>query len=118
MGDVVSADLQSEVSASTADTGVKMEPAQEMVAPEPFARFLSKMFGRRATAIFYPDGTGCLRQFRPDLAPLPFVNGMQLVVCFDGEELRPDFIPPRAATQKGRWNSLASFACSCSPWPQ
>lgn len=119
--DNASADLRSEVSeTSTADTGVKMEEAPEMVvAPEPFAKFLSRNLGKRVTAIFYPDGSNRLRQFHPDLGPLPFVDRMQLVVCFDGEELRPDFVPPTAAQKKGRWNSVARLSgCCCSPWPQ
>lgn len=92
-------DARSEASDSTVASKSQEEPLLE-----PFARYLSQQLGRTVTGIFYPAAApgGGWKEFRAGpmglREPLPFVDGMLLVLCFDGE--RPAELPGMSQRKK------------------
>lgn len=105
-------DQRSEASDSTADTqshlGAEREQEQEQEhLLEPFARYLSAKLDRLVTGIFYPTRGGGWERFDPDQGPLPFLDGMVLVLCFEGEE--PDEHElPALGRMRSTWACLPS----------
>merc|ERR1712096_124065 len=90
-------DQKSEASTSTADTAAAPANAKatKPPPPEPFAKYLTQKLGVQVTSVWYPDEkSGWYREFQPELGSLPFLDGMALILCVDGEEQAPDFVPP------------------------